>query len=90
MAWKYMVFGENLILEHKISYYEKALNYSKDPRYIQKLIITYYNTYFDKNLDTKKKDEFKQKANSLSKQYLMKYPFDKQISNIYQYTTKQN
>lgn len=86
MAWKYIIFGKNLILEHKISYYEKALTFSKEPRYIQKLILTYYNTNFDKDLDSTKKQEYKQKANLLSKQYLQKYPFDRQISNIYQKT----
>ena len=48
VAWRYVVFGKNLMLEHKISYYEKALKYSKEPKYMQKLIITYYNTFFNK------------------------------------------
>ena len=86
MAWKYIIFGENLILEHKLSYYEKALTFSKEPRYMQKLIITYYNTNFDKNLDFEKKEEYKQKAHSLSEQYLQLYPFDSKISKIYSNT----
>lgn len=88
MAWKYVVFGKNLILEHKINYYEKALKYSKEPRYTQRLIITYYNTRFNKKLDIEKKQKYVQKANILSKQYLQQYPFDRQISKIYKYTNK--
>ena len=88
VAWRYVVFGKNLMLEHKISYYEKALKYSKEPKYMQKLIITYYNTFFNKKLDTVQKQQYRQKANMMAEQYLELYPFDRQISKVYRYTSR--
>lgn len=86
-AWKFMTFADNLTLENKIEYYEKALKYSEEPRYFRKLIFAYYNSSFNKklnkNLTKEQKDFYSQQANELSEKYLAKYPYDNKISKIY-------
>ena len=86
LAWKYFVFGENLSLQSKIIYYEKGVDLTNNPRYLEKLIFVYYNTYFNKDFSVQEKKYYGQKANILSKEFLQKYPFNKQISIIYHYT----
>lgn len=86
LAWKYFVFGENLSAQSKIIYYEKGVSFSNNPRYLEKLILVYYNTYFNKDFSVQEKQYYSQKANILSKEFLQKYPFNKQMTIIYHYT----
>ncbi len=82
-AWKFMTFADNLTLENKIEYYQKALKYSSEPRYIRKLIFTYYNTKFSRTLSGEEKSVYAEQANVFAEGYLAKYPYDKKISKIY-------
>lgn len=82
-AWKFVTFADNLTLENKIEYYQKALQYSSEPRYIRKLIFAYYNTKFSKTLSQEEKSAYAEQANAYAEEYLTKYPYDKQISKIY-------
>ncbi len=82
-AWKFMTFADNLTLKNKIEYYQRALSYSSEPRYIRKLIFTYYNTKFSKTLSPEEKAYYAERANESAEAYLTEYPYDTRISKIY-------
>lgn len=83
IAWKYFVFGKNLSAKAKIAYYEKGHSFSDDPRNFEKLIIAYYNADSNKSFSDDEKKYYNHKANSMSKEFLIKYPFNRRMSEIY-------
>jgi len=82
-AWKYFVFGENLSPNAKIEYYEEGISLTDNPRYLEKLILLYYNAAFNNSFSVQERQYYYQKALGTSKDFLIKYPFSRQISKVY-------
>lgn len=82
-AWKYFVFGENLSPNAKIEYYEEGISLTDNPRYLEKLILLYYNAAFNNSFPVQERQYYYQKALGTSKDFLIKYPFSRQISKVY-------
>jgi len=83
VIWRWTIFGNKLSVEQKIINYEKAIQFSDNPRYAIDLGIAYINTQKLKTLSDEQKQEYKKKAKQLSSKYLKKYPFEKRFSKIY-------
>jgi len=83
VIWRWTIFGNKLSVEQKIINYEKAVQFSDNPRYAIDLGIAYIDTQKLKTLSPEQKQEYKNKAKELSKKYLKKYPFEKRFSKIY-------
>ena len=83
VIWRWTIFGNKLSVEQKIINYEKAIQFSDNPRYAIDLGIAYINAQNSKTLSLGQKLEYKKKAKELSSKHLKKYPFEKRFSKIY-------
>lgn len=86
VIWRWTIFGNKLSIEGKISSYEKAVDYSSNPRYAIDLGIEYIKAQKSKILSDEQKQEYKAKAKNLAIKNLQKYPFEKRFSQIYNAT----
>ena len=80
VSWKYYIFSKNMPKQQEIEYLGKATEISNNPRYLQLYIITLYNYCItDENIMSEKKDYL----NSLIYNYLKLYPYNREISKVY-------
>ena len=80
VAWKYYVFSQNMPKQQEMEYLKKATDISNNPRYLQIYIITLYNHCI---ADEKFMSENRDYLKSLIYNYLKLYPYNREISKVY-------
>jgi O-antigen ligase len=80
VAWKYYIFSKNMPKQQEIEYLKKSTDISNNPRYLQIYIITLYNNCIT---DEEFMSENRDYLNSLIYNYLKLYPYNKEISKVY-------
>ncbi len=87
-CWRQFFIGKGFKAEHKLDAYETGLAYYPSPRYVVRLASAYYNVArHDK--DPMVKQYYLELAQETARQYLEKYPKEKELSRLFMRTQHQ-
>lgn len=82
LAWRGFMFGKGLKKQGKLATYEQALMHYPSPRYALRLANAYLNTSKHET-DPAQKTQLRRNAHQIARNYLEKYPKEKELSKLY-------
>jgi hypothetical protein len=83
IAWRYVSFGQKLLPQARLEYYTKAVENYASHRYAAQLSREYLKQSLRKDLDPQTRALYRARAHEIAKEYLMKYPAEKELSSLY-------
>ncbi len=82
-TWRSFVFAKKLSPKTQVEHLSKDINTYPSPVFIRRVLLVNYKTSLSKDLSEEERQEVKENTHNLAKEYLQKYPKDRQISQFF-------
>lgn len=82
-TWRSFVFARKLTPKTQVEQLSRDINMYPSPIFIKRVLLANYKTSLSKELTEEERKEMTLKTHNLAKEYLQKYPKDKQLSQFF-------
>lgn len=82
-TWRSFLFAKKLSPQTQVEQLSKDINIYPSPVFIKRVLLANYKTSLSQELTEEERQEVKIKTHELAKEYLQKYPKDKQMSQFF-------